>query len=165
MVGPASAGGCLMAWESAVPGAIDALYELVKGAVEAEGVTAKYGNTLDSSSTKEAVLIAYGSEDSTVPAVESEDSAEGYGVGQNRELFSINNVIRVRRGNGEIAVAIKRAYQVLGFVGQALAGNSDLSGTVMKARIGSANLQNILGPNGPQANLHFGVDCDAFSKL
>lgn len=152
-------------WMSSVPGAYDALAGVLSDALALEGVTVLDGPVVTDQALMEAVIVGY--EDSETSAVvEASNAPEGLGRARDRETYSITCAVEVLLGSSvDMPTARRRAYALLGLVGAVLAQNPRLGGAVMMASLGTHTLSQMQGGQGALAQIVFGVEVDAFTRL
>lgn len=152
-----------MAWGSTVPVAVDALIVVLRGAPDLAGVRIFDGPDTDASSQVEALLVGLGSEDDPT-AVDGQSSREGLSTRRDHEQYGIRCVLIVLNGSGDITAARRRAFDLLGAVGGALAADQSLGGAVMTARLGTYSYSQDQDEQGARAVLAFTVDVDAYTR-
>lgn len=151
-------------WASSVPGAIDNLVLILSAAVPLANVAVLDGPTVTADAINEAVTVGY-DDGITGSAVTATATAEGISRARDQEAYTINCAIEVLEGSSaDLPAARKRAYEILGAIGQILAVNSNLNRTVMMAQMGQHNLSQDQPDQGALARIVFGVDCDAFTR-
>lgn len=149
-------------WASSVPGAVDGLLGLFRTAGALGGVSVLDGPTVTADPISEAITVGF--EDGTSSAVEATSSGEGLSRARDREQYAITCAVEVLLGSStDTPAARRRAYELLGVVGQVLAENQRLGGAVMLAEVGTHSLSQEQTPQGAVARIVFGVDCDAFT--
>jgi hypothetical protein len=152
-----------MAWGSSVPGALDALVATLSAAPGLTGVTVADGPVVTGSGQQEAVTVGLGDpEDPT--AVEGQNAREGLAASPDREQYGIRCAVIVRDGSGDTPAARRRAYQLLGEIGEVLAADQRLGGAVMVAQLGSWTLAQDQDGKGAIVTLAFTVEVDAFTR-
>lgn len=151
-----------MVWGSSIPVAIDALVPLLQLAPELEGVKVFDGPFVSGSSQLETIEVGVGGSDDPT-AVDGQSSREGLSAARDHEQYGIRCVLIVLNGSGNIAVARRRAYDLLGAVGGVLAANPRLGG-VMKAELGTHSFSQDQTEQGAEAIIAFTVDIDAFTR-
>lgn len=153
-----------MRWASKLPDAMDGLVAVFTAAPEMAGVPVRDGPSTSQATVQEILSVGYtGSEDET--DAEAQASAEGFNPVRDREQFTIRCAAAVLQGTGSISVARRRAYEIVGGAGAALARDHTLGGIVLRAMIGTHSLSQDLTDRGVQVVVVFGVDCDAYSGL
>lgn len=153
-----------MAWASQLPTAVDALVAAFAGwpGIGGAGVAVKDGPWTSQATLKEAVSVGWtGGEDEN--GAESTLLTEGLGGAVDREQFTIRCVAVVLRGADDMTGARKRAYEILGQAGAAIAADRKLGGAVMRAMISAHSLDQAQTTQGAQALVMFDVSCDAYS--
>lgn len=153
-----------MRWASKLPDAMDGLVAVFTAAPEMAGVPVRDGPSTSQATVQEILSVGYtGSEDET--DAEAQASAEGLNPVRDREQFTIRCAAAVLQGTGSISAARRRAYEIVGGAGAALARDHTLGGIVLRAMIGTHSLSQDLTDRGVQVVVVFGVDCDAYSGL
>jgi hypothetical protein len=151
-----------MAWASKLPAAMDALVAAFTAWPGLTGVTVRDGPSTSQTTVQEIVSVGYtGGENET--DAESTLMTEGVGGSIDREQFTIRCATAVLIGGDGVAVARRRAYELLAEAGAALAANRQLGGSVMRAMIASHALTMDQTAKGAQAVVVFEVACDAYS--
>jgi hypothetical protein len=126
------------------------------------GVTVRDGPSTSQATVQEIVSVGYtGGDDGT--DAESTLLTEGMGGSIDREQFTIRCATAVLIGGDGVAVARRRAYELLREAGEAIAANRQLGGSVMRAMISSHSLTMDQTTKGAQAVVVFEVSCDAYS--
>lgn len=111
-------------------------------------------------SGQEVVNVGWQTQDQL--AAEAEISPEGYGFDADRELYTVNNAVRVLKAKDAVA-AEARAFVLFGEVGALIKADPTLGGAVMKSWVSSWSLEAQQGRGGALATILFGVYCDAFT--
>jgi hypothetical protein len=151
-----------MAWTSRLPDAMDGLVTTLTVWPGLAGVTVRDGPSTSQATVQEIVSVGYtGGEDEN--DADSTLLTEGLGGQVDREQFTIRCAAAVLRGSDDVSGARKRAYELLGEAGAAIAANRNLGGSVMRAMIASHSLSMGQTPSGAQAVVVFEVSCDAYS--
>jgi len=151
-----------MTWSSSVPAAIDALVQAFRTADEFEGVTVWDGPTVSKATPREMLAVGFSSDDAAND-VDASSLAEGLAASPDRETYTIRCAAAVLNGNTGMAAARRRAYELYAAAGAVIARDPRLGGAVMRARLGTHTLTQDQTPNGAQASVLFGIDCDAFT--
>lgn len=148
-----------MAWTSAAPGVLAALYTAVTAAASPTPVND--GPTTTASDTTEAINIGDTGDDS--PAIShqyGQESMQGY---SNVERFTIANLIEVAGTSGDLSAARDRAYELLGVFVGAVEADPTLGDTVMKATAAAAEYTPLLDPDqGTSARIAVTVQVEAW---
>ncbi|WP_392971178.1 hypothetical protein [Streptomyces sp. LN245] len=153
-----------MAWTSKLPAAMDALVAAFTDWPGLAGVTVRDGPSTSQAAVQEIVSVGYtGGENGT--DAESTLMTEGLGGVVDREQFLIRCATAVLVGGDGVAVARRRAYELLAEAGAAIAANRQLGGSVMRAMIASHALTMDQTPKGAQVGVVFEVSCDAYSGV
>lgn len=152
-----------MPWTSKVPDAVDALFAALKIASELQGVTVRDGASTSQAKVMEIVSVGYTGEEAQTD-VEATLTPEGLARATDRERFTIRCAVAVLKGSTDLPAARRRAYELLAAVGDVLARDRTLGGTVLRAMIGTHSLNQDQTDGGAQAVIVFGVDCEAFSR-
>jgi len=148
---------------STVPAAYDALVALLSGA-DLGGAKVLDGPVVTSSAIMEAIIVGYETDDLSA-VVEGNSEPEGLSRARDRETYSITCAVQVLCGSStDMPAARRRAYELFGLVGGALASDPRLGGAVMMASLGTHSLSQPQTQQGALAEIVFGVDCDAFSR-
>lgn len=153
-----------MVWASKLPSAMDGLVMVFTAwpGLGGGGVTVRDGPSTSQATIKEILSVGFtGGEDET--DAESTLLTEGLGGEVDREQFTVRCAAAVLRGSDDVSGARKRAYELLGEAGAAIAANRSLNGSVMRAMISSHSLTMDLSSNGAQAVVVFEVSCDAYT--
>jgi hypothetical protein len=152
-----------MVWMSSVPGAVDALVGALRTAPGLDGVPVLDGPTVTNQAMSEIITVGF-EDEATAAVVESLSEPEGLSRARDHETYSITCAVQVLIGASvDVPAARRRAYGLLGVVGDVLAGDSRLGGAVMLAALGAHTLSLPQTPQGVMAQIVFGVECDAFS--
>jgi hypothetical protein len=158
------AGERLMAWMSTVPDALDALVAAFRGAPGLADVTVFDGPTVTASAQQEAITVGDDGDQEDPTAVEGQNTREGLAAAPDREQYGIRCAVIVQDGSGNISAARRRAYQLLGEVGDVLAADQRLGGAVMMAQLGASTLAQGQDEDGATATISFNIEVDAFSR-
>lgn len=153
-----------MVWTSRLPAAIDALVTVFTAWPDlgGAGVIVRDGPSTSQTTVKEIVSVGFTGGEGETDA-ESTLLTEGLSGQVDREQFTIRCAAAVLRGSDDIVGARRRAYELLGEAGAAVAANRSLNGSVMRAMISSHSLTMDLATNGAQAMVVFEVSCDTYS--
>lgn len=150
-------------WSTSLPDAIDALVQALTVAPELEDVAVWDGPVVTKATQKEILAVGFSGVEGDTDA-EATTSREGLGGSRDRESFTIRCAAAVLIGTTKVAVARRRAYEIVSAAGAVLARNRNLDGTVMRAQIGTHSLGQEQTSHGAQVIVTFGVDCDAFTR-
>lgn len=151
-----------MAWMSRAPAATDGLVAAFTEWPALADVAVRDGPSTSQATVQEVVSVGWtGGEDDT--GVESTLLTEGLGGAVDREQFTIRCTAAVLRGSTDIPGARRRAYELLGEAGAAIAADRTLGGTVMRAMIASHSLMQEQTSSGAQAVVMFEVTCDSYT--
>jgi len=151
-----------MAWASKLPLAMDALVAAFQDWPGLAGVTVRDGPSTSQATVQEVVSVGYTGGDDETDA-ESTLLTEGLGGSPDREEFTIRCAAAVLRGGDDIAGVRRRAYELMGEAGAAVAADRTLGGAVMRAMVSSHSLTQGLTQQGAQAVVVFEVSCDAYT--
>lgn len=151
-----------MVWMSQLPVALDALVRGLKAWPGLADVTVLDGPSTSQATLKDVVSIGFTGGDDDADG-ESTLITEGLGGGVDREQFTIRCAAACLRGTDDLAGARRRAYELLGEVGAAIAADRTLGSSVMRAMVGSHSLSQDLTTKGAQALVVFEVSCDAYT--
>lgn len=152
-------------WTSSVPGAIDNLMTLLREEPLLTGVTVLDGPTVTSDPIFESVTVGF-EDPETSAAVTSTSAPEGLARARDLETFTIACAAEVLlSASTDLPAARRRAYELLGFVGQVLAARHTLNNAVMMANLGTHTLSQEQVDQGVLVRIAFGVDCEAFSRI
>jgi hypothetical protein len=161
-----------MAWASTVPAALSALVAALKDAPALAGVEIYDGPVVTESTALEAIAVGFTGErmsrtgaypEPMQPVIQGQAAVTGIVVSPQEETYTIESMIAVLNGSGDIVAARTRAYALLGDCGQILAADKTLGGAVGMATIGSHALTQDPTPRGAIATLVFGIDVRAFT--
>ena len=150
-----------MAWTSTQPAAIANLVTSLQASADLAGVPVKDGPVVSGETLTELIVVGFDGEAGA--AVEGSLTYEGMTISPSRENYTISGVAQVLRGGGDIAVARKRAYELLAAIGGELARDKTLGGVVMSATLGDVSLSQTQSPKGAVASVTFGVACDGWT--
>lgn len=152
-----------MTWASTAPAAIAGLVATLGGSAVLDGVAVFDGPVVNGSTAVEVITVGYtGGEDED--SADATEAIAGLSVQQSRERYVVRCAASVRNGSADMAAARNRAYDLLGYVGEALAGDKTLSGAVMKAMLGAHTLRQAQDSRGALATVVFEVAVDAFTR-
>lgn len=151
-----------MGWGSTTPAAISGLLTAFKSSPDLTGVKILDGPEVTTGAT-EAITVGYSDDPAVQVAVDAVMAMEGLAANPSHEQYMIHCAVSVLRGNGDIAAARARVYELFGAVGAALAADPRLGGAVMLAQISSYNLTQAQGSKGALAILAFTVEVEAFT--
>lgn len=150
-------------WGSTIPAAIDALVTALTQADGLGSVAVLDGPEVDASSRDEALIVGAGAVDDPT-AVDASTEHEGLSLERDREQYGIRCVLMVRDGSGSVPAARRRAYDLLGAVGAALAADYTLGGAVMTAGLGTHGLSQDQDERGAHIVIAFTIDVDAYTR-
>lgn len=152
-----------MAWTSTTPAVITALVALWQSTDGLSGTSVDDGPKVTNSSATERLTVGY-TGDMTPSAVEGTLTREGLATAPDREQYTIQCALTVTRMNTDIVSARARAYELLGYAGQAIATNHTLGVPgVLNVRLAAVTLTQSQGTSGAAARIMFGVEVDAYS--
>jgi hypothetical protein len=126
-----------MAYGSSVPGCLNGL--VAAFAAPPSDVTAQLGPVIGNSSRKAVVLVGW-DDVQDLPSVETRVRERDAARARPEEAYTVNCVILVASGSTGLAAPIARAFQILGFVGGALAADKTLAKAVTDARLADWSL-------------------------
>jgi hypothetical protein len=151
-------------YHSSVPGVIGALVAAFRTStgLGLAGVPVRDGPALTDTPGVEAVAVGYAG-DQAEAIVTGTASPEGLGVLPDRERYAVTCCIEVIDGDGDIAAARTRAYQLHAACGAAIAVDHTLGKTVLRASIGIGSLQQKQTSGGAMARVRFPVNVDAYT--
>lgn len=147
-----------MAWGSSVPAALTALVTTLDAGLDVRVLDT---TVVSDAATRETVNVGYQSPDQ--PAVEAQNTPEGYGGSPDRELYTVNCAVRVLKAK-DIVTARARAFELFGQAGALIKADPRLGGAVMRASVGVWSMLPQAGQGGALVEILFGVDCDAFTN-
>lgn len=153
-----------MAWMSTIPDAVDALVAAFRAAPGLSGVKVFDGPVVTASGQMEAVTVGDVGDQEDPTAVEGQNTREGLAATRDREQYTIRCAVLVLNGAGDASAARRRAYQLLGEIGEVLAADQRLGGAVMIAQLGSSTLSQDQDETGATATVAFNVEVDAFTR-
>lgn len=151
-----------MPWMSKLPGAVDGLVAVFGAWPGLSGVTVLDGPSTSQTTLSEVLTVGWTGGDDETDA-ESTLLTEGLGGSPDREQFTIRCAAAVLRGTNDLPGARRRAYELLGEAGAAIAADRTLQRAVMRAMVGSHSLSQELTQQGAQAIVVFEVSCDAYT--
>lgn len=152
-----------MTWASTVPDAIDGLLAALRGSAALDGVAVFDGPVVSGSTAMEVITVGYtGGEDED--SVDATEAIAGLSVQQSRERYVVRCAASVRNGSADMTAARTRAYELLGYIGHALAADKTLGGAVMKATLGAHVLRQAQDSRGAVATVVFEVAVDAMTR-
>jgi hypothetical protein len=150
-------------WASSVPDAINGLVAALTGSSNLDAVRVFDGPAVTGSSATEVITVGYnGGQDDD--AVDGALALEGAARSSSRERYVIRCAASVVKGSGQITDARSRAYELVGYVGAALAADKTLGNAVMSASIGGTRLRQSQDSRGAAATVLFEVMIDAFTR-
>lgn len=154
-----------MTYSSSVPAVITALLAAFRtsAALGLAGVPVRDGPVLTAAPDLEAVAVGY-TGDQARDVVAGTASPEGLAVLPDRERYAVTCAIEVIDGEGDLAAARARAYQLHAACGAAIAVDHTLGKVVLRASLGIGSLQQQQAPNGALARVLFPVNVDAYTS-
>jgi hypothetical protein len=152
-----------MTWASTVPDALNGLLVALRGTAALDGVAVFDGPVVSGSTAMEVITVGYtGGEDED--SADATEAITGLSVQQQRERYTVRCAASVRNGSADLAAARNRAYELLGYVGGALAADKRLGGAVMMASLGAHQLRQAQDSRGALATVVFEVAVDAMTR-
>jgi hypothetical protein len=154
-----------MTYYSSVPAAVAALVTAFRTStgLGLAGVPVRDGPEVTADPTLEAVAVGYtGSQDQDV--VTGTASPEGLAVLPDRERYAVSCCVEVLDGDGDMAAARARAYQLHAACGAAIAVDRTLGKAVLRASAGIGSLQQKQTQNGALARVVFPVNVEAYTS-
>lgn len=150
---------------SALPGAINALLEILRSANDLDDLQILDGPPVDDIATADFLAVGWsGGEDQGAEAVQDFNAA---GARTRDEDFTIVSVIDVWSGDDGFGAVRARAFTILGLVEQAIRATGpnpdapNLNGTVLWAHLTRASLRQYFTDQGARVALGFTVSCHA----
>lgn len=153
-------------WGDRAPDVIDALLQLFTTWPDLGAATPAVqildGPAATDQSAPEILMVGWSGSDDEKDA-ESTLSPDGMGT-TDREQCTVRCGISVINGDTAMAAPRARAYQLLRYVGAAIASDRTLGGTVLRAMITTVAYAPLQTNRGAQVDLTFAVEADAFTN-
>jgi hypothetical protein len=160
-----------MTYGLTAPAAMTSLVAMLRAASALKGTAAdgsdvqvKDGNEIAEPGALDVISVGWLGPDEDDTAADGSLAGEDYQAFRDRETYSIHCALATLDGDNVIPAGRARAFTLLGVIGQVIAADSSLQGTVMSAQLGSWSLRQDATNDGTRTRITFSVDCDAFTN-
>jgi hypothetical protein len=154
--------GWTLAAASAIPVLVGNVQAGLSGDPDFAAVKVTDGQAISTGKTPEVVSIGWSGEEDDTQA-EGTETLEGLGAFPNRTAFRIHCAVHVLKGTTDVAETRQRAADIMAAIGQVIAADPKLGGTVMRASISDWQLHPPQVQRGVYVKILFDVTCDAYS--
>lgn len=155
-----------MAWQSSVPGVIDALVVVLARAMTQDadlaGVVVRDGPQPGQESAGQVLAVGWSGGTSDTDAV-AQLAPEGLSLTPDREQTVVRCAAAVLDGTGDMGAARRLAYRMLATGGAAIDADHTLGSLVLRAMVGAHSLTQQQTGSGAQAIVVFEVAVDAYT--